>query len=256
MNTHERYLVQFVARSSPWLAPLPSGYFVARASIVHLDLPLIMAIVVGAIIELLGITSVHTWLWLTDWNINKRKSDPESPAVFAVFLGVIYLIAAVGLTVVLEVAPYLALYAPANFPILAVIGAVNLALIAQQQQRKNALQRKRQERKRNFAYHPKIQTKPNLVAQDRSTKVFSNHSNQYSLNSTREQKKLNVMDKMVDTLVDTPQLSVSNLARLVGHSRTAIYKYLDEMEAAGRIRRNGNGIVVIQGYSSMTVNSE
>jgi hypothetical protein len=61
-----------------------------------------MAVVVGLILELLGIASVHTWLWLIDWNINKRKSDPEALAVIAAFLGYLYLIATIGLTVMLD----------------------------------------------------------------------------------------------------------------------------------------------------------
>ncbi len=205
-----------------------------------------MAIVVGAIIELLGITSVHTWLWLTDWNINKRKSDPEAQTVLAAFLGAIYLVATVGLTVVLEVFPYLATYAPAIFPILAVVGAVNLALIAQQQQRESTLKRERQNRRRNSAHHSENQPKPVQVLQDYSIGVSSNHSNLDMLNNTREQKKLNVMDKIVDILVDTPQLGLSDLARQVGCSRTTVYKYLDELEAVGRIHRNGDGTFVIR----------
>jgi len=94
---------------------------------------MVMAVVVGLIIELLGIASVHTWLWLIDWNINKRKSNPESPAVIAAFLGCLYLIATIGLTVMLEVFPGLATYSPAIFPVLAIVGAVNLTLIVQQE---------------------------------------------------------------------------------------------------------------------------
>ena len=86
MENNEKSLVKLIARLSPWLAPSPSGYFVARASISHLDLPLIIGISVGIIIEFLGISSVHTWLWLADWNSNKRKSDPDAPTSLAAFL--------------------------------------------------------------------------------------------------------------------------------------------------------------------------
>jgi hypothetical protein len=133
LSSGERTLVKWVAKTSPWLAPLPSGYFVARAAQTHLKLPLAMAVVIGLIIELLGIASVHSWLWLVDWNINKRKSDPEAPAVVAMFLGGTYLVATIGLTVMLEVVPVLATYSPAIFPVLAVVGAINLTLIAQQE---------------------------------------------------------------------------------------------------------------------------
>ena len=110
LSSGERTLVKLVAKTSPWLAPLPSGYFVSRAAQSHLELPLAMAVIIGLIIELLGITSVHIWLWLSDWNINKRKRDPEAPANVAVFLGCVYLVATIGLTVMLEVFPGLAIF--------------------------------------------------------------------------------------------------------------------------------------------------
>ena len=135
LSYSERNIVKLVAKLSPWLAPLPSGFFVARASMKHIDLPLPVAIAVGAIIELLGIASIHTWLWLSDWNTNKRRSDPDAPTDYAAFLGVIYIVTTIGLTVVLEVRPNLSTFAPALFPMLAIVGALNLALIAQQEQR-------------------------------------------------------------------------------------------------------------------------
>lgn len=142
----ERNLVKWVAKVSPWLAPLPSGFFVARVSLKHLDLPILVGVVTGVIIELLGIASIHTWLWLSDWNANKRKVDPDAPATFAAFLGVFYLLATISLTVVLEVQPLLSTYAPAMFPLLAIVGALNLALIAQQEQREMVLEREHRER--------------------------------------------------------------------------------------------------------------
>jgi hypothetical protein len=36
LSSSERTLVKLVAKISPWLAPLPSGYFVARAGKAHL----------------------------------------------------------------------------------------------------------------------------------------------------------------------------------------------------------------------------
>lgn len=147
MNSLEKNVVKLVAKTAPWLAPFPSAYFVARASMEHLALPLAVAIVVAAIIETLGLSTVHTALWLSDWNGNKRKTDPGAPILLAVILGAVYVVATVGLTIVLEVVPSLATYAPALFPALAVVGAVNLALIAQQERREAMVKADKAERK-------------------------------------------------------------------------------------------------------------
>ena len=62
MNNLEKNAIKAVGKLSPWLAPFPSAYFVARSAIVHLALPLPVAVVVAAIIETLGLATVHTAL--------------------------------------------------------------------------------------------------------------------------------------------------------------------------------------------------
>jgi DNA invertase Pin-like site-specific DNA recombinase len=102
---------------------------------VHLALPLPVAVIVAAIIETLGLSTVPTALWAYDWNAHKRKTDPGAPVPLSVALSAVYSMATLGLVVFLEVWPSLAAYAPAIFPALAVVGALNLALIAQQEPR-------------------------------------------------------------------------------------------------------------------------
>ena len=54
----EMFLVKIVARLTPWFAPFPSAYFVSRSSMEHLQIPLAVAIIIAAIVEFLGLTSV------------------------------------------------------------------------------------------------------------------------------------------------------------------------------------------------------
>ena len=63
MNAIEKNLVKLVAKASPWLAPLPSAYFVGRSAMAYLSLPLPVAVVAALIIETLGLSTVHTALW-------------------------------------------------------------------------------------------------------------------------------------------------------------------------------------------------
>lgn len=154
MNGLEKNAVRLVAKLAPWLAPVPSAFFVARSGMKHLDLPLTVAVIVAAIIETLGLATVHTALWAHDWNLNKRKIDPGAPVGLSIALGGVYILATWSLVVLLEVWPWLATYAPAVFPVLAVVGAVNLAMISRQERRevevaeaKAEARRKRQEKK-------------------------------------------------------------------------------------------------------------
>jgi hypothetical protein len=78
-----------------------------------------MSVIAAAIIELPGLSTVHAALWLRDYNASKRKIDPSAPTWIAVVLGEVYVLASIGLVVVLEDAPFLAMFAPALFPVLA-----------------------------------------------------------------------------------------------------------------------------------------
>jgi uncharacterized membrane protein len=147
MNNVEKNTIRTVAKLSPWLPPLPSAYFVARSAIVHLALPLPVAVIVAAIIETLGLATVHTALWAYEWNTHKRKTDPTAPLALTVALGAVYVVSTLGLVVFLEVWPILATYAPAIFPALAVVGTLNLAMISRQEQREAVVKAEKDERK-------------------------------------------------------------------------------------------------------------
>jgi len=242
MNRIERNTIKNVAKLSPWLAPIPSAFFVARSAIAHLAVPLPVAVIVAAIVETLGLASVHTWLWLSDWNATRRKSDPQAPVRVAVVLGAVYLVVTIGLTVALEIAPTLATYAPALFPILAVVGAVNLALIAQQEQREASVNLERQERKaeRQAKRQPAVKATAEKVPT-----LGENGHKMDAANAARVSTRQATLDTLVNILVDSPDAGVTDLSRRVGRSRTAVYGYLDELESAGRIRRNGSGVEVL-----------
>ena len=135
-----------LAALGPWLAPIPSAVLVARASQEHLQWSPTLGLVSGAIIEILGLTTASTALTLWSYNESKRKTDPTAPFPLAAALIGCYFISTVGLTVLLDIAPALARYAPALFPTLALVGTVNLALRAQHGRRMAALAQEKSER--------------------------------------------------------------------------------------------------------------
>lgn len=128
-SIHEEGIIDFVSKLSPWIAPLPSAWFVHDATVRHLAAGSALAWIIAVVIETLGLTTTHTALGMHAWN-KAHASQPEKQAPFglSVVLAVVYVIATLMLITVLEVAPNLQHYAPAMFPILAVVGAVNLAL--------------------------------------------------------------------------------------------------------------------------------
>ena len=248
MNNLEKNAIKIVAKLSPWLAPFPSAYFVARSAMVHLELPISVAVIVAAIIETLGLATVHTALWTYDWNAHKRKTDPKAPVGLAIALGSVYVVATLGLVVFLEVWPALAVYAPALFPSLAVVGALNLAIISRQEQREEAVKRGRAERK------AARQARRQAARQATATPVSSGPPNVTVLNASldgarqaRKVKRDARLDALLTLYASNPDAGPTEAGRTIGVSRQTVYTYLAELEADGRIVRNdGKGIEVLE----------
>lgn len=254
-------LVKLVSRLTPWLAPFPSAFFVARASMKHLALPLAVAIIVAAIIEALGLTSVHTWLMLTDWNTRKRKSDPSAPTSYSLALAGIYFAATIGLTIMLEVQPDLAAYAPAIFPCLAMVGAFNLVLISQQEQREALVRIERETRRaersagwsapqtfpplsdrlagwsvdlpdrlQGTADHPLPETPPDPLT------VIPERS------APRPVSRENALTALVAFYQTHPGASYSTAARAVGRSKSWVVQAVRELVQAERLHKRGQRV--------------
>jgi len=61
----------------------------------------------------------------------------------------------------------------------------------------------------------------------------------------REQRKKEVMDRLVQILSEAPDTPVTTIAERLNISRTTVYNYLKELEETGRIRRNGSVHVTV-----------
>jgi hypothetical protein len=128
LETIENSAIDVIAVFAPWLGPVPSAYLVWRACINYLHWAAWVAWVAAIAVESIGVVSVVQALRLYDWNQTRTQKDAEAPFNLSVALVAIYFIVTIGLTVLLDVLPDLARYAPAIFPFLAAVGAVNIAI--------------------------------------------------------------------------------------------------------------------------------
>ncbi|NIV40264.1 MAG: hypothetical protein GWN58_65940 [Anaerolineae bacterium] len=154
-NGWSAMLVGIVANVAPWLAPLPTAWLVYDRTMLHLGWPQWVAIVAGVTLELLGVGILATALELYNYNGSKRKSDPTAPLWLALVLVALYFVTALMLTIALDIAPVLALVAPALFPVLSVASFALLALRADHERRLSEIEQgkaearaKREQKKR------------------------------------------------------------------------------------------------------------
>lgn len=256
----EARLTDFIAGCVPWLAPIPSAVLVANATMIHLGWSDPVAIVAGLIIEGLGLTSTSTALTLWDWNARRPRGETKAPFWLAGLMVAVYLVSTIGLTVVLDMDTALVHIAPALFPILALVGTINIALRSQHKnrlarveyseikrleieaqaadERKAEEERKRLERKAER--EAKRQANVNQSVQQPSIDVFVDR-----LQSGRAAKKASIVNAMIDAYRVNPNLGDTELGGRVGVTRQTIYNYRKELEAAGRVHVNGNGVEVL-----------
>ena len=124
----EESLLLIATKFGPWLAPIGPAYFVGRAAYHRLEAHLPVAIAMALAVELVGFAATHTTLKCWLWNGSKRKPDPTAPTSLMVWLSLVYFVAALILSFLVEVAPESATYAPAVFIGLAGVAYVTIAV--------------------------------------------------------------------------------------------------------------------------------
>ena len=263
-NSLEAKATDFIAGLVPWLAPIPSAVLVANATMTHLSWSQPVAVIAGLIIEGLGLTSTSTSLTLWDWNARRPANEPKAPFWLSGFMVGVYLVSTIGLTVMLDLNTALVHLAPAVFPILALVGTINIAL---RQQHKNRLariadsdrlarlaaqkadadrkaeeERKRMERKadRDAKRLGTVQQSVNQPAQQPLLGI-----DQARLQAGRASKKASNIDMMLDIFKTDSHAPITDVARQLSIGRQTVYNYLQELEQAGRVHVNGNGVKVL-----------
>lgn len=227
----ESVLTDAVAKVAPWAAPIPTAYLVGKATVAHLRWPTWVGIVAAVIVESLGLATTATALELREYNQGKRKSDPPAPFPLAALLVAVYLVVAVGLTVALDIAPVLAAYSPAVFPLLSLCGVTTLAIRGDHRRRVGAIEAEKA--RRRAARRAK---RKEAVSKDVKINATVN-----TLTAAREGKRQERLDALVDYYRDNPDADAVTAGEVIGVCRQTVYTYQSELEQAGRLRRNGDG---------------
>ncbi len=241
----ETNLTDGIAAFGPWITPIPSAVLVANATVKDLHWSAELAWVAAAIIESLGLTTVSTSLLLWEYNAGKRKTDPDAPFLFAASLVGVYLVSTIGLTVLLDIFPDLARYAPALFPILALVGAVNLALRSGHRRRLASIAQDRADRKaERQANRPIMGNLSDLLESNTSSNTVNPDNSLVKARLARKNIQGSRLDSLLTLYLDNPNMGVTDAARTLNMSRQTVYTYLDRLENDGRIRRNGHGVEI------------
>jgi len=131
----ERTLVDNLAATAPWLAPLAPAYLAYQAMRDVLRFPMWVAGAVGLTVEVLGISTINTVLTLWTWNREKNKSDKAAPTWVAVSAAAFYIAVVITVNVLLDGGTDLEKTAKGLISSLSVAAAITLALRSQHSKR-------------------------------------------------------------------------------------------------------------------------
>jgi hypothetical protein len=159
----EGALVDNLAATSPWLAPLIPAYLGFRNMTGVLGFPPWVGIVGAIVIETLGLSTVHTVFTLWDYNDSRRKSDQRAPMWAALIVAVMYVLIILTVNVLLDYdSEPVEKVAMALLSSLSVVAAITLAVRANHARRVSDIQAEREERRelrqlmRADAAHPAL----------------------------------------------------------------------------------------------------
>jgi hypothetical protein len=126
----EGALVDNIAATTPWLAPVIPAFLVYRNMVGKLDFPTSVAIVGAVVVEFLGLSTVHTTFMLWDYNDKKRKIDQHAPVWVSLSVAFGYIVIVLTVNVLLDGGTFVYKLAYTMLSLLSVLGAVTLAVRA------------------------------------------------------------------------------------------------------------------------------
>ncbi len=242
LDALESTAVDFVAKIAPWCAPLPTAFLVGKATIKHLAWPVPVGIVAAVIIESLGLATTTTALLLYQYNQSRRKSDAVAPFWLAALLVAVYFLTSTGLTVALEIFRPLEVYAPAIFPALSLVGVTVLAMRYDHKRRLQIITTERAERKAERQSGHQESRQQQACGRLVNVPIYGGFdANPNHLRAVRREKIDTRIDSLLNTLADNPNITISEAARLIGTSRQTASGYIHNLQAEGRLSKNGHG---------------
>lgn len=132
----EATLIDNLAATVPWLAPIVPAYMIYHSLTVVIQFPLPVAILSAIVVEFLGLVTVSTSVQFWTWNDSKRQADPGAPVWLAVITAVAYLLIVITTNVILDLrSPIEQLLAKALLSTLSVSAAMTIAIRSQHARR-------------------------------------------------------------------------------------------------------------------------
>jgi len=236
----ESVALAITTRAASWVATIPTVILTSRSTREIFGLTPTAALLSSISLEVVGQAVVNTWMKAKDWNTSRRANDPPANETIGLAMSVIYFATdfiLIGVLIVPQALQNPVYWAAVLFPLAQVVSTIMTAERAAQFRRETTTEMVTADRAQQHA-----QQLPNTAHQ--SAQQGAQSAVLDAINRTRQERKTQLLDSLLDAYLCNPDLGITDAARTLGVHRNTVYNYLDELEAAGRLKRNGNGVEV------------
>lgn len=143
----EALLIDAIAATAPWLAPIIPAWMTWSSMSTRLDFPPWVALVGALVVESLGLSAVHTSFILWDYNDSRRQIDQTAPVKVSILTAVFYLSVILTVNVLLDQSEPVHRLAKALLSSLSILAAVILAIRSQHARRLGQIEQDRAEKR-------------------------------------------------------------------------------------------------------------
>jgi len=214
-------------RFGPWLTPLVPAFFVHKAMVSRLEVPVLWAWIAAIALEIVGIAAMYSLLRAHQWNREKRKKDPAAPITWNIVTTSTYYLTALSLVLLIEFFPNVTKIIPAAFVILGGTSAGVLVLMGDQKRREREIKnekRAKQERK--------------TTGKGGATSPETSHNSRFFSPPLRVARQ-DWREMGAEILRDEPDISGAELGRRVGATERTGQNIKNEL--LNQNSTNGNG---------------
>lgn len=235
MGSVEAMGLAVTTRAAAWLSTIPTVMLTSRTVSQVFNVSPAAGLVSSIALEVVGQSCADLWLSARSWNETRRKTDPAASERLALAMMTTYFAADFILVGVLELPKVfggdLGHLASLLFPVMQVVSTLVLTERAKQFKRSAVIEAERQERAaiRNAA-------KGQPVAQPVAAVALV----------AQPVAQLDKRRAILEFFKDNPYGTQDEAAATVDCSRQYVGKVLRNLESTGTIRRNGQGVEVLQ----------
>jgi len=241
----ESLVLAIVTRGATWVSAIPTIILTSRTCQIVFGLGWTEALLSAIALEVVGAAVVNTWLSAKEWNRTKRKSDPRANERMALVATVCYFVTdfvLVGIVAIPKAQVNPVYYAAMLFPLSQVISTLMVSERAAQFRRSAEVAQDKAERKAQRQAKRQAKRKAQRQAERlAASEVTSENTILDKLQQGKRQAKESRLDTLLTFYLDNPDAGPTEAAGAVGVSRQTIYAYQEELEAQGKLKKNGRG---------------